>query len=71
MATARVRLIIEVATGSSWTADTTMAQIYKQASTETLAKVRTIIGNNRHLDAKIIGEPEVIAVYHAMERAPR
>ena len=73
MPTARVTMVIEMDAGSTWTKDTTMDQIYKQASGETLEKFKWgLLESDRLKDMNIrfIGEPTVTAVYNQMKVKP-
>ena len=58
-ATARVQITIELSAASNWGAECSLSQIYDQAGTETVAKVRNHL---REIGARIIGEPKVVAV---------
>lgn len=57
---ARVRFTIEVPAGSIWGADCALSQIYQQAGEETANKLS---GHLKSIGAKIVGQPEVIAVF--------
>lgn len=71
MPTARVTLTIELDAGSNWTKDTTMDQIYKQASTETVNRVKNALAKELYHDkVRFIGEPKVVAVYNTMDTKP-
>lgn len=72
MPTARIKLVLEVEAGSSWTKDTTMEQIYKQALVETKNKVEALLLNGfGHSSFRIIDTPEVTAVYNTMTEKPK
>lgn len=60
---ARVRLTIDIPVRSSWGADCTMAQIYKQAEQDAQDMLRQFFEKNNLIGrACVIGEPKVTAV---------
>lgn len=56
--TARVRVEVEISSGSAWSQDTSMAQITKQAK-ECLPKLHHAL---QQIGGRIVGEPKVISI---------
>lgn len=65
--TSRLRLTIEVSSGSNWGGECALDQVYSQTSRETLNKVLDIF-LKAGVRVTIIGQPEVIAVTTATKR---
>ena len=63
VATARVRVVLELQVGS-WGDDCPMAQVYRQAADSALEQVRA----GRLQAARVLGEPEVVAILAEHER---
>jgi hypothetical protein len=71
-ATARVRVMLEIATGDHWGSDCGLEQVMKQGKDSALGALRNLIERKapasdaevaqRHHTFKLVGEPEVIAV---------
>lgn len=59
-ATARVRVVVEVAT-SVWGGECPASQIFQQAAREGVVHVRSVV-ERPGTGMRIVGEPEVIAV---------
>ena len=55
---ARIRVEVEIESGSTWSQDTTMAQITKQAK-EVLPKLQRAMLD---IGGRVIGEPVVISI---------
>jgi hypothetical protein len=61
-ASARVEVVIELPASGSWGTDCSIDQIYRQAGSETLNKLRQVIRAEFGPTAKVLGDPKVQAV---------
>ncbi len=57
---AKVTVTLEILCPSSWSEDTTMKQITKQAKDDALGIIRKI--NNHDTRIRLIGDPKVVSV---------
>lgn len=62
--TARVRITLDIAAGSSWGDECTIQQVHEQAKRETVARIRTAL---QKTDFVLVGEPEITVITHQVK----
>lgn len=67
VATARVKLTLDVRVNGTWGRDCSIGQLVEQA---TKAAINIIHNELKHSDANIIGTPEVTMVTHIKPKVP-
>lgn len=66
-ATAQVTLTLEINVRSTWGADCSMDQVYKQAEAEALGAIRNHLEPKAHV--RVIGTPTVTAILATREQS--
>lgn len=62
LASARVKLEVEVTVGSAWGEDCSIKQVYDQAAREAIGKLEHACQKSETHGIRIVGEPQIVAV---------